>query len=53
MGAPRPVSYRPLHPEDADQGDPYLLAVTDCVPAAHRYYVYVTSDATPEGAFPV
>src|SRR5688500_6683427 len=57
----RPVSYRPLHPEPADQGDPYLLAVPEGVPAAHRYYVYVTRDETSDGrggrpspgAFPV
>jgi GH43 family beta-xylosidase len=58
---PGPVSYRPLFPEAADQGDPYLLAVPDGVPAAYRYYVYVTRDETSDGrggvaspgAFPV
>jgi|GEM_PF-1043767 len=57
----RPVSYRPLHPEAADQGDPYLLAVPDGVAADFRYYVYVTRDETSDGrggrasadAFPV
>ena len=39
MPEPQPVSYRPLYPESADQGDPYLLAVPDGVEAAHRYYV--------------
>lgn len=46
---PGPVSYRPLHPEPADQGDPYLLAVPDGAAAAHRYYVYVTRDETSDG----
>ena len=46
---PGPVSYRPLHPEAADQGDPYLLAVPEGVEAAHRYYVYVTRDETSDG----
>lgn len=55
--SPRPVNYRPLLPEPADQGDPYLVAVADGVAASYRYYVYVTSDGrggrpTP-GAFPV
>jgi GH43 family beta-xylosidase len=56
-----PVSYRPIFPEAADQGDPFLLAVPEGVPAAHRYYVYVTHDETSDGrggvasagAFPV
>ena len=47
--APRPESFRPLFPEPADQGDPYLLAVPDGVAAAHRYYVYVTRDETSDG----
>lgn len=46
---PGPVSYRPLFPEAADQGDPYLLAIPDGVPAAYRYYVYVTRDETSDG----
>ena len=58
---PEPVSYRPLFPEAADQGDPYLLAVPAGVPAAFRFYVYVTRDETSDGrggrasagAFPV
>ena len=45
-GAP---GWRPLFPEAADQGDPYLLAVPDGVPAAHRYYLYVTRDETSDG----
>lgn len=58
---PGPVSYRPLYPEAADQGDPYLLAIPDGVAADFRYYVYVTRDETSDGrggrastgAFPV
>ena len=46
---PGPVSYRPLHPEAADQGDPYLLAIPDGVAADFRYYVYVTRDETSDG----
>ncbi len=41
---PEPVSWQPLYSEPADQGDPYLLAVPDSVPAAYRYYLYVTRD---------
>lgn len=56
-----PVSYRPLYPQAADQGDPYLLAVPGGVPADFCYYVYVTRDETGDGrggraspgAFPV
>jgi GH43 family beta-xylosidase len=44
-----PASYRPLFPEPADQGDPYLLAVPDGVAADYRYYVYVTRDQTSDG----
>ncbi|HEX5872947.1 MAG TPA: family 43 glycosylhydrolase, partial [Longimicrobium sp.] len=58
---PGPVSYRPLHPEAADQGDPYLLAIPEGVAADFRFYVYVTRDETSDGrggrasdgAFPV
>jgi hypothetical protein len=58
---PGPVSYQPLYPQAADQGDPYLLAVPEGVAAAFRYYVYVTRDETSDGrggtaspgAFPV
>jgi GH43 family beta-xylosidase len=46
---PGPVSYRPLFPEAADQGDPYLLAIPDGVAAGFRYYVYVTRDETSDG----
>ncbi|HEX8670632.1 MAG TPA: family 43 glycosylhydrolase [Longimicrobium sp.] len=44
-----PASYRPLFAEDADQGDPYLLAIPDGVAADFRYYVYVTRDETSDG----
>ena len=43
------MSYRPLFAEAADQGDPYLLAIPEGVPAAYRYYVYVTRDETSDG----
>jgi GH43 family beta-xylosidase len=45
-----PLSYRPIYPEAADQGDPFLLAA----PPGHawRYYVYVTSDLTTELVLP-
>ncbi|HEY7767274.1 family 43 glycosylhydrolase [Longimicrobium sp.] len=46
---PGPASYRPLFPEPADQGDPYLLAIPDGVAADYRYYVYVTRDQTSDG----
>lgn len=49
VSVPGPASYRPLFPEAADQGDPFLLAIPDGVPAAHRYYVYVTRDETSDG----
>jgi GH43 family beta-xylosidase len=47
------MNYRPLHAEDADQGDPYPLVVPEGVEAAYRYYVYVTSDLVTPRAFPV
>jgi len=46
---PGPASYRPLFPEPADQGDPYLLAIPEGVAADYRYYVYVTRDQTSDG----
>lgn len=49
VNVPGPASCRPLFPEAADQGDPFLVAVPDGVPAAHRYYVYVTRDETSDG----
>jgi hypothetical protein len=47
------MDYRPLYPEDADQGDPYPLIVPEGVETAYRYYVYVTTDAVTPKAFPV
>ncbi|SEL20979.1 Glycosyl hydrolases family 43 [Stigmatella aurantiaca] len=49
----QPSNYRPIHPEDVDQGDPYPLAVLEGVEAEYRYYVYVTSDQVSPKAFPV
>ncbi|HXE57384.1 MAG TPA: family 43 glycosylhydrolase [Gemmatimonadales bacterium] len=50
---PRPVSYRPLHPDGLDQGDPYLLEVPEGVDAEHRYYLYVTGEPSVERTIPV
>ena len=49
----RPTNYRPLYPENADQGDPFPLAVPEDVAADYRYYVYVTTDEVSPKAFPV
>jgi hypothetical protein len=46
-------NYRPIYPEDADQGDPYPLAVPEGANTEYRYYVYVTTDVTSPKAFPV
>jgi hypothetical protein len=46
-------NYRPIYPEDADQGDPFPLAIPEGVEAPYRYYVYVTTDVTSPKAFPV
>jgi len=46
-----PESYRPLYPEPADQGDPYLLAAPGG--ESWRYYVYVTSDLAKDRVVPV
>lgn len=52
-GIPLEACYQPLHPEDRDQGDPYVLAVPDGAPARFRYYVYVTGEDAGSGrAFP-
>jgi len=46
--------YRPLFPEDRDQGDPYVLAVPSEAVARFRYYVYTTGEDPVAGrAFPV
>jgi hypothetical protein len=47
------MNYRPIYPEDADQGDPYPLVIPEGVEATYRYYVYVTTDAVTPKAFPV
>jgi hypothetical protein len=45
--------YRPLHPEDSDQGDPYVFAPPREARATFRYYTYVTGEDAPAGrAFP-
>jgi hypothetical protein len=51
---PREMWFRPLIPEDRDQGDPFVLHVPPGV-APFRYYAYTTWDgAVAEGrAFPV
>ncbi len=47
-------SFRPVHPEARDQGDPYVLAVPPEAESRYRYYVYVTGVVAREGrAFPV
>ncbi len=51
---PDDVLYRPLFPEDHDQGDPYALVPPPEAGARFRYYVYVTGeDPTAGTAFPV
>jgi hypothetical protein len=50
---PAGAFYRPLHPEDRDQGDPYVFATPPGVRAGYRYYTYVTGEDAPAGrAFP-
>lgn len=45
--------FRPLFPEDRDQGDPYILAVPPEAGARFAYYVYVTGEDSGRGrAFP-
>src|SRR5688500_10678796 len=51
---PAPATYRPLPPENRDQGDPYALAVPPEAGAEFRYYVYATGEDPAAGmAFPV
>ena len=51
---PPDAYYRPLLPEDRDQGDPYIFAPPPGSETAFRYYVYTTGDDPVEGmAFPV
>jgi hypothetical protein len=44
MMIPPEACYRPLYPEDYDQGDPYLLSLPASAGARFRYYVYVTGE---------
>ncbi len=47
--------YRPLHPEEEDQGDPYVLVSPDPETTRFSFYLYVTSagDTTGGWAFTV
>ena len=48
------ADYRPLFPEDVDQGDPFVLAPPATAGTAFRYYVYTTGEEpTDDLAFPV
>ncbi len=50
---PASALYRPLHPEDRDQGDPFVFAPPPGAGASYRYYTYVTGeDRTADRAFP-
>ena len=54
MPETNPPPFRPLQPEDRDQGDPYLLAPPTAAGARWRYYVYTTGEDPADGrAFPV
>jgi hypothetical protein len=45
---------QPLHPDDTDQGDPFILDVPTSAGARFRFYVYTTGeDPTGGRAFPV
>jgi hypothetical protein len=47
-------AFRPLVPEDRDQGDPFVLAPPPGAGSQHRYYVYTTGEDPVGGrAFPV
>jgi arabinan endo-1,5-alpha-L-arabinosidase len=49
---PPDLFYRPLFPEDRDQGDPYVLVAPDGMP--FRYYTFISGEAPSLGrAFPV
>jgi arabinan endo-1,5-alpha-L-arabinosidase len=51
---PPSAIYRPLFPEDYDQGDPYILAAPPEARSRFRYYVYTTGEDPVSGrAFPV
>ena len=47
------MNFKPIYPEDADQGDPFPLAVPEGAGTDYRYYVYVTTDVVTPKAFPV
>jgi hypothetical protein len=48
------AAFRPLFPEDVDQGDPFILAPPESAGADFRYYVYTTGEDPVDGlAFPV
>jgi len=48
------IAYRPLFPEERDQGDPYAFAPPPEAGARWRYYVYTTGEDPEQGrAFPV
>ncbi len=54
MEVPSSVLFRPLFPEDHDQGDPYILAPPPEAQTQFRYYVYTTGeDPVSSRAFPV
>ena len=47
---PPSAMYRPLYPEDYDQGDPYIFAPPPEARTQFRYYVYTTGeDRVPAG----
>jgi hypothetical protein len=51
---PPSAVYRPLFPEDYDQGDPYILAPPPEARSQFPYYVYTTGEDPVSGrAFPV
>ena len=51
---PPEAVYRPLFPEDYDQGDPYILSPPAEARSRFRYYVYTTGEDPVSGrAFPV
>jgi GH43 family beta-xylosidase len=51
---PPSVLYRPLFPEDHDQGDPYIFALPPEAGTQFRYYVYTTGeDPASDRAFPI
>src|SRR5215207_5080648 len=51
---PPSAAYRPLFPEDYDQGDPYIFVPPPEARSKFRYYVYTTGEDPVSGrAFPV